>query len=111
MDANNVNRRDFLKGATLGALGLTFGIEEIDAYAEEQGAGKPGQSQPPNKPAQARQEEQLTGPPVNIAVIGLGARGREILTSLAKVGPVANVTTICDTFEAPVFVKKSTAIV
>ena len=51
--------------------------------------------------------QPLADAAVNVAVIGLGSRGREILTSLAKVGPAAQTVSICDNFKAPVFVKKT----
>ena len=102
MQDNNFNRRNFLRGLTAGAVGAGAFLNEIRAEAQE--ANKPDAA------AAARTDEQLAGPPVTIAVIGLGSRGREILTSLAKVGPNAQVTMICDKFTAPVFVKKSTEI-
>src|SRR5262249_22922070 len=49
--------------------------------------------------------------PVNCAVIGLGSQGREILTGLSKMGSEAQVLCICDTFDKPVLIKKSQAIV
>jgi predicted dehydrogenase len=96
-DSNNVNRRHFLQGVTAGALSAGLLGEAISAQAQAQPAAKPA-------------DDQLTGTPVNIAVIGLGPRGREILTSLARVGPVANVVSICDKFSAPVFVKRATDV-
>ena len=38
MSENNFNRRDFLRGATLGAFGLGFGLEEITAEAQNKKA-------------------------------------------------------------------------
>lgn len=59
-----------------------------------------------------RDDDKPAGPPVNCAIIGLGTQGREILTSLAKMGNTsAPVVAICDTFNTPVFAKKSTDIV
>ena len=112
-DSNNFDRRRFLQGITAGAVGAGFLLEEIPAAAQPKpAAGKPAASQgeAPAGSTAARAEEKLSGPPVNIAVIGLGSRGREILSMLARVGPVANVVSLCDKFTAPVHVKKSTAI-
>jgi predicted dehydrogenase len=102
-DTNNLNRRNLLRGIAAGAIGAGALLEEIRAEAQEK--------VDPKAPAAPRASEQLTGPPVGIAVIGLGPRGREILASLAKVGPVANVVAVCDRFKAPVFVKKASEIV
>jgi predicted dehydrogenase len=89
---NNINRRDFLRGVTLSSLGLALNVEEITAHAApEQGAAAA-------KPA---------GPPVKVGVIGLGPRGRDILTSLARLGPAAPVVAICDSFQAPPFLKRA----
>src|SRR5437899_3131731 len=90
MNSNTLNRRDFLRGATLTSLGLGFIVEEI--------------------PARAAQPARPAGSPVGVGVIGLGPRGREILTSLARLGASAPVVSICDTFQAPVFLKKSSDI-
>lgn len=98
MSEHNLNRRNFLRGAAMGTFGLAFGVEELNAFAGEQGV------------PQTRNDEQLGGAPVNIAVIGLGPRGREILTSLSRVGPPANVISICDSFPAPNFLRRASAI-
>src|ERR1043165_8490391 len=91
MSLNNTTRRDFLRGVTLSSLGLALNVEEITAHAgPEQGAAA--------KPA---------GPPVKVGVIGLGPRGRDILTSLARLGPAAPVVAICDSFQAPPFLKRA----
>jgi predicted dehydrogenase len=95
---NDASRRQFLRGLTAGALGAAFLLEEVGANA--QGAAKPA-------PTAA---DQLTGPAVNIGVIGLGPRGREILTALSKVGPVAQVTAICDKFSSPIFNKRAAEV-
>ena len=115
MSENNFNRRDFLRGATLGAFGAGFGLEEITAEAQaKKPAAKPA-AKPATKPAQKTQPApapppKISGPPVPIAVIGIGERGREILASLARVGPAAPVAYICDTFADPKFVKRGQAI-
>jgi len=44
-------------------------------------------------------ETPVSGPPVKIGVVGLGQWGKDILASLSRV-PSAQVTAICDTYEA-----------
>lgn len=95
-DYKNIDRRNFLHGITAGALGAGFLLEELKASAQERPAADA-----------AGAAAKLPGPAVNIAVIGLGPRGREILTALAKVGPAVNIVSICDSFKAPVFVKRA----
>ena len=115
MSDNNYNRRDFLRGAALGAFGLGLGLEEITAEAQgrktvAKSAQKPAGKKPAAKPAEKLPDEKFSGPPVPMAVIGLGTRGREILTSLARIGSVAPVTMICDTYSDQRFVKKAQEI-
>jgi len=84
-----MNRRDFLQAATASGFSFaaTLGAAEIRADA---------------------QKEEPSGPPVSVAVIGLGEQGRAILASLAKMGPgKAPVATICDNFKAPVLIKRA----
>src|SRR6476469_8560696 len=87
-----MNRRDFIQTAAASAftLGATIGAAEL--RAEEK-------------------KDAPSGPPVNCAVIGLGDQGQAILASLAKMGTgKAPITAICDSFKAPVFLKRSTDI-
>jgi predicted dehydrogenase len=93
MSLNNTTRRDFLRGVTLSSLGLALSVEEIAAHAVPD-QGTAGSAKP-------------AGPPVKVGVIGLGPRGRDILTSLARLGPAAPVVAICDSFQAPPFLKRS----
>lgn len=51
-------------------------------------------------------QEKPTGEPVNCGVIGLGAQGREILASLAKLG-TAPVVALCDTYTVPTYIKRA----
>lgn len=102
MKDNPLNRRDFLRGATLSSIGLAFGGQELSAHAQGSSAGQA-------KPGPAGLDDEVTGRPVRVAVIGLGSRGKEILASLAKMtDKFAPVAVICDTFDKPLFVKKST---
>lgn len=91
MNLDDLNRRDFLRGITAGAFGLAMAMEEITVEAEPQTTEAPA-------------------PPVSCGVIGLGDRGREILASLAKMGPAAPIVGICDTYTAPGFLKRATDI-
>lgn len=47
------------------------------------------------------------GAPINCAVIGLGAQGKEILASLAKTGYMP-VVSVCDTYKSEAWLKKAT---
>src|SRR5437660_1238150 len=90
-----MNRREFLYTAAASSFTLAMAMRAAELRAE---------------PADTKQS-QPSGPPVPCAVIGLGKQGQDMLTSLAKLGGAkAPVAAICDTFKAPVFVKKSTAI-
>ena len=86
-----MNRRDFLQAAA--ATGFSFaatvGATEIRAEAKR-GA---------------------FGPPVSVAVIGLGDQGRAILASLAKLGSgKAPIVSICDSFKSPVLLKRASEL-
>jgi len=67
-------------------------VEELHAEQNPQEAPKP------------------LGPPIPCAVIGLGARGRETLTALAKL-PDANVVAICDSYTSEAHVRRAQTIV
>ena len=77
------NRRDFLKSGSVATLMTMLGGVDLFAQAN---AGAAGESKP-------------AGPKVKVAVIGLGAWGREILNTLAVI-PEADVAMICDTYAA-----------
>jgi len=81
---DDLNRRDFLRGASFGSLMVMMG--GIPLHAQE----KPGA-------APADTGFDATGLPLNCAVIGCGVWGREILHTLA-VMPNAPVVAICDTY-------------
>ena len=87
MSNGNIDRRDFLKGAAA-TVALLLTAEQVLA-------------------AEAGEESPVKGPPVRIAVIGLGLWGKEILTSLTLL-PSAQVTAVCDTYEP--YVKKALEI-
>jgi predicted dehydrogenase len=76
------NRRDFLKGGSFAALMTMLGGAQLFAQAAE-------------KPAAS----SAAVPKLKCAVIGLGAWGREILSTLGRL-PQAEVAAICDTYPA-----------
>ncbi len=100
-DSNPINRRDFLRGLTASSVGLALLAEELQL---------PARAAVTAVTADAARQAAPTGSPVNCAVIGLGARGKEILGDLARYGAGAPVVAICDTFTAPNFLKKAQAI-
>ena len=73
-----VDRRAFLK-STAGTLALLLSRDGLAA-------------------AQAPAATAVSGPPVRVAVIGLGSWGREILTALGRI-ELADVRGVCDTYE------------
>jgi len=81
------NRRDFLKNASLATMVAMVGGVELRADDTAKSADSELTKIPPH-------------PPINVAVIGLGGRGREILSTLAKLDNEHNtpVVAICDTF-------------
>lgn len=87
MIKETMERRNFLKGA---AAMMALFLTEKEMLA----------SPPP-------EERPVPGPPVKIGVVGLGAWGKEILSTLSRL-PSAQVTAICDHYEP--YLKKSTEI-
>jgi predicted dehydrogenase len=77
------NRRDFLKSSSFTTLMTMLGGVELFAQSN----------------TTAGAESKPTGPSIKVAVIGLGAWGREILTTLGLL-PQADVVAICDTYAA-----------
>src|SRR5436309_2374916 len=82
------NRRDFLKGSSAATLMTLLGGVELTMTPR---SGK------------AVDAEKLHGPPVKSAVIGLGVRGREIVSTLGRL-PEAQVVAVCDKY--PVFLRR-----
>ncbi len=99
--SETVNRRAILAGGATAALAVAA------AEAAPKPVKAPAKKPPvvaPRKPATTPTPKPPTppaptGPPINVAVIGLGAQGREHLASLSRVGG-ANVVAVCDTYEA-----------
>lgn len=89
MSNSPIDRRDFLKGAVATAA-LLITAEEL--FAEG-----------------AATETAIAGPPVKFGVVGIGQWGKEILASLSRL-PSAQITAICDTYEASLTKGKEIAI-
>src|SRR5947209_8627816 len=89
-----MNRRDFLKDAAALTMTAALAAGAIELRAD-----------PPK-----REEEKPKGPPVTCAVIGVNTQGRAMLTAMAKMGPAAPISYLCDTFSAPAHLKKATEI-
>jgi predicted dehydrogenase len=80
------NRRNFLKGSSVATMMAMLGGVELRAQAPE-----------------AKEEEKEPGEGVKCAVIGLGARGREIVSTLARIKS-ADIAAVCDKY--PAFLKR-----
>ncbi|MCI0746745.1 MAG: Gfo/Idh/MocA family oxidoreductase [Verrucomicrobia subdivision 3 bacterium] len=80
------NRRDFLKGGSLATMMAMLGGVELRAQVPE-----------------AKPEEQEPGALVKCGVIGLGARGREIVSTLTRLKE-AEISAVCDKY--PPFLKR-----
>ncbi|MEI7728178.1 MAG: Gfo/Idh/MocA family oxidoreductase [Verrucomicrobiota bacterium] len=81
---SDLKRRDFLRGTSAASLLTLMG--GVPILAADSAAPAPA-------------AEKKTGrPPLQVAVIGLGLQGRDILTALSKM-PSAKVAAICDTYE------------
>src|SRR5947209_9392429 len=78
------NRRDFLRGSSAATLMTMLGGVELVMDS------------PIAKTVDA---DKLHGPPVKSAVIGLGGRGREMVSTLALLAE-AEVVALCDTYAA-----------
>jgi predicted dehydrogenase len=105
-DEQTVSRREFLATSASAALLAGVAEEVLAAPAVKKPAPKPAPAKPTPKPAVKPAPVQPAGPPINCAVMGLGAQGKEILAALSRV-PGANVVAICDTYSSPVFTKRA----
>src|SRR5688572_19054570 len=79
------NRRDFLKGVSVATMMAMLGGVELRAQVPE------------------KEEEKESGEAVKCGVIGLGARGREIVSTLARLKN-ADIAAVCDKY--PAFLKR-----
>jgi len=80
---SDFNRRDFLKSGSVATLMTMMGGMELLGQTNSAPAG----------------ETKVVGEKVKVAVIGLGAWGRELLNTLGRI-PEAEVAAICDTYAA-----------
>src|SRR5512136_2930881 len=80
-DLLGYNRRDFLKGGSVATLMTMLGGVELFAQTNAVPGG----------------ESKAPVVKVKVGVIGLGAWGREIINTLARL-PQADVAAICDTY-------------
>jgi predicted dehydrogenase len=80
------NRRDFLRGGSMATLMAMLGGVELRAQTPD-----------------SKAEEKEPGALVKCGVIGLGARGREIVSTLARLKE-ADIAAVCDKY--PAFVKR-----
>ncbi len=81
-DPSTLSRRNFLKRSTMASVfGLSGAVEIIPESISKQ--------------AEARPRPQAT---VNCAIIGFGARGRELASTLARL-PEANLMAVCDNYD------------
>ena len=84
-DALGYNRRDFLKGGSFATLMTMLGGVEL--FAQTNGRRQPARAKKPTVK-------------MKVAVIGLGAWGREIVNTLARCQEEADLAAICDTYPA-----------
>ncbi len=82
------NRRDFLRGGSMASLMAMMGGVRLFAQANATPAA----------------ESKLAGPKLKVAVVGLGAWGREIISALALI-PQAELAAICDYY--PAFLRRA----
>src|SRR5215471_6264294 len=80
---SDFNRRDFLKSGSVATLMTMMGGMELLGQTNSAPAG----------------ETKVVGEKVKVAVIGLGAWGRELLNTLGRI-PEAEIAAICDTYAA-----------
>ena len=83
---NDLNRRNFIRGSSFAAFMAMMGGVELTAAD--------GDKVLPVPKADPNYKEKPPGPPVNIGIIGMGAWGRELAATFAKLpnGPVVAVS-------------------
>ena len=86
-EGEGFSRRDFLRGGSVATLMTMLGGVELISQA-----------------AEPKSDIKFQGPPVKVAVIGLGGWGRELLNTLMRLEE-AEVAAICDNY--PAFLKRA----
>lgn len=106
-DDGIVTRRSFLAGgAAAASLLATEALAQAKAAPKAPAKPAPKPAAKPETKPEVKAEPAKPVVPVNVAVIGLGPQGRDILASLGK-APGANIVAICDTYQA--FLNRSKA--
>jgi len=80
-NAADLTRRDFIRGSSVASLMGMLGAVELRAETPKEGERKP-----------------LAGPKVKLGIIGLGPRGRDIISAL-QLQPEADMAVVCDHYE------------
>lgn len=86
LSAEDVDRRDFIKGASMSTLMMMLGSTVLVPTSQALGQD-------------AAEKKRAGSPPVKIGVIGCGLWGRDIINTLGQL-PNAPVVAICDTYPA-----------
>ncbi len=86
LSAEDVDRRDFIKGASMSTLMMMLGSTVLVPASQVLGQD-------------ATEKKRATSPPVKCGVIGCGLWGRDIINTLGQL-PNAPVVAICDTYPA-----------
>lgn len=86
LPANDVNRRDFIKGGSIASILTMMGGVALNF---------------PKSSAAEPEAKKPTNPPLPCGVIGCGPWGREIIQTLGRL-PNAPVVAVCDNYEAMV---------
>ena len=80
-NAADLTRRDFIRGSSVASLMGMLGAVELRAETPKEGERKP-----------------LAGPKVKLGLIGLGPRGRDVISAL-QLQPEADMAVVCDHYE------------
>lgn len=86
LSAEDVDRRDFIKGASMSTLMMMMGSTVLVPTSQALGQD-------------ATEAKRKGSPPVNCGVIGCGVWGRDIINTLGQL-PNAPVVAVCDTYPA-----------
>lgn len=92
---SRLNRRNFLKTGSLGALGLLAGT----------GFELKAQTPSSVKKTAALSSKEPSGPVVNFAIVGVGLWGRELIDTLSTISE-AKIHTVCENY--PAYLRRAT---